>query len=358
MPIQQYKLNELPIKELVQKVKECLDQDGLIIFPSDTVYGALVKSNSIVAVNRLISFKERQPGKAISVFVSGFDMMKEIVELDERAEQKLRPFLPGSYTIALPSKHTLDPRLESETGTLGVRYIQFEPVLELLKATGYPVTATSANLAGKGPHYSVEALLNTLPQSKKDLISMIIDAGTLPRNKPSTVVVLSGDTVQVLRLGDRGVPAKQYETHSPEETKEKAQMILREASEKTTAKRLVFILKGDLGAGKTQFVKGIGTALQILEDIVSPTFVVWYEYKTSTPELPMLYHFDLYTIESEDEFAHLGIEELADKPGVFCIEWGERMGGHYDMFTKNADTYLIEITGSGDEPRTIRVERL
>lgn len=358
MPMQHYKLNDMPLGELVRKVAECLDQDGLVIFPSDTVYGALVKSNSIVAVDRLISFKERPPGKPISVFVSGFDMMKDIVELDAAAEQKIKPFLPGSYTVVLPAKHVLDSRLESETGTLGVRYITFEPVVELMKTVSYPVTATSANLAGKGPHYSVDALLKTLPNSKKDAISMIVDAGPLPRNKPSTVVDLSTDSVKVLRLGDRGIPAKEYQTRSSEETQQKAEEILTSVLSTSKARRIVFLLKGDLGAGKTQFVKGVGSALAVEEDIISPTFVIWYEYKTKDQRIPLLYHFDLYNIESEEEFQHLGIEEIAEKPGVLCIEWGERMGNQYDLFTKNAETYLVEITGSGEDPRSIRVEKL
>ena len=356
--MQHYKLSELPLNELVSRVAECLDKDGLVIFPSDTVYGALVKSNSIVAVDRLISFKERPPGKPISVFVSGMEMIKEVVQLDAVAEQKIKPFLPGSYTVVLPSLHTLDSRLESEAGNLGVRYIDYEPVTELMKAVSYPVTATSANLAGKGPHYSIEALLKTLPQSKKELISMIIDAGTLPRNKPSTVVDLSADAVRVIRFGDRGVPAKQYLTASPEETRTKAGDEITEMLQKAQKDRIVLIIKGDLGAGKTQFVKGIAKQLQVTEDIISPTFVVWYEYKTGLTSTPMLYHFDLYNIESEEEFTHLGVEELADKPGVFCVEWGERMGEYYDLFTKNAETYLVEINGSGDEPRNIRIEKL
>ena len=69
---------------------------------------------------------------------------------------------------------------------------------------------------------------------------------------------------------------------------------------KNNNKPLIFIIEGELGVGKTIFVKGIGQSLGI-NNIVSPTFVIYYEYKN-------FYHFDLYQIEDKEEFGYLEIE--------------------------------------------------
>ena len=78
-------------------------------------------------------------------------------------------------------------------------------------------------------------------------------------------------------------------------------------------------LRGDLGAGKTVFTKGIASGLGIKQDITSPTFSLMEIYEGK----PNLYHFDLYRIESINELVHLGFEEYWGIKGVSVIEWPE-----------------------------------
>ena len=80
----------------------------------------------------------------------------------------------------------------------------------------------------------------------------------------------------------------------------------------------VVILEGNIGAGKTSFVKGVGKALNISADIISPTFPIILEYKDKDITL---IHMDLYRISSEEEFLIMGGEEFLYNEGIKFIEW-------------------------------------
>ena len=81
----------------------------------------------------------------------------------------------------------------------------------------------------------------------------------------------------------------------------------------------LFLLAGDLGAGKTTFVQGFGRALSVNEPITSPTFVIVHTYNGAFPVV----HVDAYRLERLQELLDLGLGELLDHEGVTLIEWGD-----------------------------------
>jgi len=83
----------------------------------------------------------------------------------------------------------------------------------------------------------------------------------------------------------------------------------------------VFALRGDLGAGKTQFVKGFVAGLESRADVTSPTFVLVHEYADG--RLPV-YHFDFYRVENRDALLRLGFDDYIFGDGVSLIEWADR----------------------------------
>lgn len=344
------------IKESYDVVLEVLNQGGLVIFPSDTVYGLLCDASNPKAVDKLLNFKERPPGKAISVFCDTLGMIGSICTISSSQKKMLNNLLPGAYTVVLHSKHTLVTKLESEKGTLGVRIPKYEPVNELVKRFGKPITATSANLSGKNPHYSLESLLNTLSGKKRELLDLVVDAGKLPHNKPSTVIDLTQEELTVLRVGDTLLKEKQsIITKSEEETRAVASQLI--STNYSAEKPLVFILKGDLGSGKTVFTKGIAETYGI-DDVVSPTFVIYYEYEIKNGPFKQLYHFDLYNITEEEEFNHLGIEKLLKPGNLFVFEWGEKLGNLYEVFKQQATIVFVELEHLSNSERklTVRME--
>jgi len=109
----------------------------------------------------------------------------------------------------------------------------------------------------------------------------------------------------------------------------------------------VVLLSGDLGAGKTAFVRGIARGLGASpDDVTSPTFTLMQEY----PGRLTLVHVDLYRV-SPDEVGALGIEESTDAPSVIAIEWAERW--------KSApqDAWVVRITDEGGDRRKIELAR-
>jgi len=86
----------------------------------------------------------------------------------------------------------------------------------------------------------------------------------------------------------------------------------------------ILALCGDLGAGKTHFVKGLAAALGATASVTSPTFTLIHEYLGG--RLP-LYHFDFYRLEDEDEALKIGLDEYLNGDGVCVIEWGDKFPG-------------------------------
>ncbi len=322
-------------EKAVNKAAEVITTGGLVVFPSDTVYGLAVDPTKQKAVDKLLAFKNRWTGKAISVAVADKRMAKEYVRLSKEAEDIYDNLLPGPFTVISQSKKSkVADGIEAEDGSLGVRIVDNKLMTDLAKKLGRPFTATSANLAGRSCHYSIDSFLRSLSEKKKNMIDLVVDGGKLPRNKPSTVINTVGGEIEILRRGDVvGGKGRSLISKSETETKKIAEFLLKK--HRDDRKLVVLGLTGDLGAGKTVFARGIGRALEIKGKITSPTFVIVNEYRVGNLEkgkVSKFLHFDLYKIENEEELTELGFLELFETGVVACIEWPERMGK--DVFEK------------------------
>lgn len=136
---------------------------------------------------------------------------------------------------------------------------------------------------------------------------------------------------------------KQYLTFSEKETKNLAQKLAKDL-------RGVLALTGELGVGKTTFVQGFAKRLGIKEKIISPTFVLIRQHKILNSK-KILYHIDLYRLDSAKDFKQLGIEEIwADPENIVLIEWAEKAK---KILPKN--TTYITFENLGESKRKITV---
>lgn len=336
------KLREINIPKIINETIDVLKDGGLVIFPSDTVYGLLVDATNEKAVRKLIEFKERPAGKAISVFCN-LKMVDYLVKVADRQQRVIKEILPGPYTVVLSSKHKVCRLLESEKGSLGIRLPSYQLINQLIQVYGKPVTATSANLSNKSSHYSIASLLHCLSDRKKKLIDLIIDAGKLPRNKPSTVIDLTKPEMKILRQGDKIISSgKKYLSRSPQETQSIAKKVLKDILPVVSKQPVVFILEGELGTGKTVFTKGLGEALGI-KNIISPSFVIYYEYQINDKIIDKFIHIDLYNITEDEEFKHLGLEKYLKQGNILVFEWGEKAGEIFDLLKDKAKIIYVKI---------------
>jgi tRNA threonylcarbamoyladenosine biosynthesis protein TsaE len=138
---------------------------------------------------------------------------------------------------------------------------------------------------------------------------------------------------------------KTFTTHSEEETA----AVGREVAATLSAGDAL-LLYGDLGAGKTAFVRGLAEGLGVhRDDVSSPTFTLIQEYRGG--RLP-LFHVDLYRIEDPREFDELGLDEIAEE-GVLAIEWAEKLAARL----KPSRYTSISIEHAGDSERRIAISR-
>jgi tRNA threonylcarbamoyladenosine biosynthesis protein TsaE len=113
---------------------------------------------------------------------------------------------------------------------------------------------------------------------------------------------------------------------------------------------LVIALSGDLGAGKTQFVRGLARGLGITTRVHSPTFTIVNEYRGGRLRL---FHLDLYRLETPDQIRGAGIAEFFSPDGVAVIEWAERITHEEWRLTKHR---RVSIEISGETERRIVYE--
>ncbi|MEX1052601.1 MAG: L-threonylcarbamoyladenylate synthase [Patescibacteria group bacterium] len=360
--------------KIIAETLKTLKKGGLVVFPSDTVYGLLVDATNEKAVQKLIEFKQRPKGKPISVFVTNIQMIDALCKVDSRRRNILKNILPGPFTIVLDYKKTksvfkISNQLLSEIKTLGVRYPDFEFIQLLVSKFKKPITATSANLSGSKPVYSIQSLFKQISIKKKELLDLVIDIGKLPYNKPSTVIDLTTDKIRQLREGDvvfsRG---KSLTSKTPEETKNIAKQLLKENIAKVNLKPLVFILKGPLGAGKTIFAKGLGEFLGI-EGITSPTYVVYDEYRVLTQKSKIksqnikfknqkFIHGDLYNVSDEEELENINLERYLKPGNIICVEWGDKSFNLINKFIEKGNALYIEMDYLGKTKRKIIVNSI
>ncbi len=351
-------LKQEKLAKTARLVKNVLKKDGLVILPTDTAYGLAANAESSLAVKKILNFKGKRFGKGISIFLKNIAEVENYCSFRPDQKQLIETLLPGPFTVILKSKGKTTPEIEPEDKTVGIRIINHLFVKKLTSICPFAITATSANLSGKGPHYSVESFLKTLSAKKKVEIDLIINAGSLTKKPTSTVVRLVDDEIKVLRTGTLDLKLKgRFSTKNAKETRSKAKGIYQRFFKKELNKKSVLvILKGDLGAGKTVFAKGIGEIFN--QELVSPTFTLMDEYQINQPPVKNLYHLDLYRIEEEKEIIELGIEKLLEKGNLVLIEWGEKLSILESLKKESVSFFLIQIEVKKNEERGFSFYRI
>ena len=134
-----------------------------------------------------------------------------------------------------------------------------------------------------------------------------------------------------------------YQSHSEKDTEELGVRLARSLP----AGSQVIAMYGELGAGKTAFIRGLGRGLGVTELINSPTFTIVNEFQGERE----LYHFDMYRLGSADELFDIGWEDYLSRGGVCAVEWSENVAEAFD-----GSEIVVTVRKTGEESREIEIE--
>ena len=193
--------------EIISQSVACLRQGGLMVLPTETVYGIAALASNESAVKRLIGVKGRREGHALPLALADYEMLSDYVPAPGVLGQRLaRRCWPGPLTLvfdgtAIESQFMHYPPFVRHAimpdGTVGLRVPNCPITHEILYALGEPIVLTSANLSGESPAIVAKEVMSLLG----DQVDLIIDAGESELKKPSTVVRVEVDTLEILREG-------------------------------------------------------------------------------------------------------------------------------------------------------------
>ena len=131
-------------------------------------------------------------------------------------------------------------------------------------------------------------------------------------------------------------------THSPEETEKVGEKLGQCLSPNT-----ILAFRGDLGAGKTAFTRGLARGLGCVEQVTSPTYTIVNEYLSG--RIP-LFHFDMYRLANADDLWDIGWEDYLDRGGICAVEWSENVRDALE------NAIFITIEKIGEDSRRIQIE--
>lgn len=178
-----------PDRKIIASAADVIRKGGLVVFPTETVYGIAANLLDTKAIGRLREIKAERQDKPFTVHISDVSMMDKMgCYATKEALSLISKFWPGPLTIVLK---------DDKGGTVGFRMPANKVALELIKQAGVPVVAPSANLSGNKAPTSAEAALKDLA----DKVDIIIDAGNTEIGIESTVVDMTVAPPKVLREG-------------------------------------------------------------------------------------------------------------------------------------------------------------
>lgn len=182
---------------ILNEINDVLDKDGLIIFPTDTVYGIACNAFSEIAIKKLFLAKNRSFDKPIGVLTDSNEKINMIVKnINEKEKELIDKYLPGNLTIIFDKKEKVSNLLTANKSTIGVRIPNNEIALQILRNYKYPLATTSVNLAGKKEGTEVSDFIDEF----KDKVDIIIDGGKT-NEIPSTIVRVENNEINILREG-------------------------------------------------------------------------------------------------------------------------------------------------------------
>lgn len=187
----------LPTDENIRAAARAISDGGLVVFPTETVYGIGADAASPAAVRRIFEAKGRPSDNPLIVHVADHDDVSRLAEVTDTARRLMETFWPGPLSIVLTTRGGIPDIVTAGLSTAAFRMPRNEIALALIRASGVPIAAPSANKSGRpSPTDAASALLDV-----GSWVEMVLDGGRTGIGLESTVVDATGSRAVVLREG-------------------------------------------------------------------------------------------------------------------------------------------------------------
>ncbi len=181
--------------DLIHKAIDILKDDGIILYPTDTIYGLGANIFSEKAVRKIYKIKQRPSEKPLSVLVSNYEGLSLVAEVSKKNEEIIKNYLPGPYTFILKKRTIVPSIVTSYTSKVGVRIP--DNTISRLLSMNFPITTTSANISEEKVLTNPDDIVKQL----KGDVDLIIDVGEIKSPAPSTIIDLTGKKPVLVRKG-------------------------------------------------------------------------------------------------------------------------------------------------------------
>ena len=187
---------EHPQKRLVDRIVEALHRGGVIIYPTDTVYGLGCDIFNRKAINRIYQIKQAPAGKPLSFVCADLkDLAQYAKNISNASYRMMKRLLPGPYTFILEASRDVPKFMIGKRRTVGIRVPDNPICLDIVRALGRPVLSTSVAASGDGSDLNDA---DSIASRYGKVVDVIVDGGVIV-SEPSTVVDLTGEEPEILR---------------------------------------------------------------------------------------------------------------------------------------------------------------
>lgn len=187
-------LNYEKLKEPAKIIRD----GGIVIFPTETVYGIGTNGLDEKAIKKIYEVKQRSFNKPISLLVNNIEMVNKIAKNISKLEYKImESFFPGPLTIILEKRDIIPNILTANTNTVGIRMPSGKIAKKLIEYAGVPIATPSANISGRPSGTNIR----DIQKDFEGKVDYFIDNGESKLGVPSTIVKVINDEVHILREG-------------------------------------------------------------------------------------------------------------------------------------------------------------
>lgn len=190
-------------KENIRTIKNIIANHGVIVYPTDTLYGIGGNFFSLQAMEKIDTLKNRRD-MPYSVIVSGLDMLHDLVDyVPEVFVIIYKKLLPGKFTFLFRVSKSIDPALVKGSDQIGIRIPNVPDILKIVEILNVPLISTSVNRSGEPPLNDPAVIVKQFSAADPGRgPSLLLDAGPLPDSKGSTILDLTQTPMKCIRRGD------------------------------------------------------------------------------------------------------------------------------------------------------------